>query len=336
MRRRVQWLLWNPTERRLRTPWRLLAGTVVLTLATITALVALQTVGAAVGLTALLAGFASITRSLAVSGFLGVVVALVLLGIAVTVDRRRPSDYGLRIDREWLFDCGVGLLIGAGAMTAVVLVGVAGGWLVIEGVRVSAAGLSLLAGLLVVFLIVGIYEELLIRGYLLTNLAEGFGWFEHIGPRSAAAVATLVSSVAFGGFHAVNPNATLVSTAVISVAGVMLALGYLFTGELAIPIGIHITWNVFQGLVYGLPVSGATLPVSVVDTTIRGPTVVSGGEFGPEAGLLGMGGIALAALGIAVYCRERDGTLAIDPAVTRPDLRNSPPIADQPVEQTGE
>jgi membrane protease YdiL (CAAX protease family) len=105
----------------------------------------------------------------------------------------------------------------------------------------------------------------------------------------------------------------------------MLALGYLYTGELAIPIGVHITWNAFQGLVYGLPVSGAELPVSLVETTTRGPQIVSGGAFGPEAGLLGLAGVSVSALGIVVYCRYQYGTLAIDPDITTPNLRDVTP-----------
>jgi len=296
---------------------------VLLTMATVVSVLLIQTLGEAVGLTGLLTGLEATVRSLALSAILGVVVMLTLAAIAWTVDRRRLSDYGLRIDREWWLDCGVGLLIGAAAMTTVFVIGVAGGWLVIEQVGLSTESVSLLVGLVAVFLIVGIYEELLIRGYLLTNLAEGCLWFERLGPRSAVAIATLVSSVIFGGFHAMNPNATLVSTTVIAAAGVMLALGYLYTGELAIPIGIHITWNAFQGLVYGLPVSGSALPVSVVKTTSRGSGTVTGGPFGPEAGLLGLGGIGLAALGVVVYCRARKGTLVIGSAVTTPKLRGS-------------
>lgn len=324
MRRRFQWLVWNRLEHRLRTPWRLVFGTVLLTLATIVSVLTIQTAGTAIGLTSMLAGLESTVGALTLSAILGVVVVVTLVGIAWMIDRRQLSDYGLRVDREWWIDCGVGLLIGAAAMTVVFVIGVAGGWIVIEQVGLSTGTLSVFVGLVAVFLIVGVYEELLIRGYLLTNLAEGFRWFDRLSPRSSAVIATLVSSVIFGGFHATNPNATLVSAAVISLAGIMLALGYLYTGELAIPIGIHITWNTFQGLVYGLPVSGSALPVSVVETTSRGSATVTGGPFGPEAGLLGVVGIGVAALGIAVYCRVRKGTLGVDSEVTMPKLRSSP------------
>ncbi|MEA1930746.1 MAG: CPBP family intramembrane glutamic endopeptidase [Euryarchaeota archaeon] len=318
--RRLQWALWNGSERRLRTPWRLLLGTVLFLLVSIATLLSLQLLRETAGIS-LLAGFGPATRPLVLNAIGGLVVLGTLLAVAWLLDRRYLSDFGLGIDREWWVDCGFGLALGGGVMTAMVVVGIAGGLLAVESVGLSGT-LPQLAGLVAVFLLVGVYEELLVRGYLLTNFAEGFRWFDRLSPRAAALSATLLSSLVFGGLHATNPNATLLSTAVISAAGVMLALGYLYTGELAIPIGVHITWNAFQGLVYGLPVSGAELPVSLVETTSRGPQIVSGGAFGPEAGLLGLAGVGVSALGIVMYCRSRYGTLAIDPDITTPDLRD--------------
>lgn len=319
--RRLQWVLWNGSERRLRTPWRLLLGTVLFLLVSIAILLSLQLLRETAGI-GLLDGFGPAIRLQVLNALGGLVVVLTLVAVAWLLDRRRLSDYGLGIDREWWVDCGFGLALGGGVMTVMVVAGIAGGWLVVESVGLSAGTLPQLAGLVAIFLLVGFYEELLVRGYLLTNFAEGFQWFDRLSPRVAAVCATLLSSLVFGGLHAANPNATLLSTAVIAAAGLMLALGYLYTGELAIPIGLHISWNAFQGLVYGLPVSGTELPVSVVETTSRGPELVSGGAFGPEAGLLGLAGVGVSALGIVVYCRSRYGTLAIDPDVTTPDLRN--------------
>lgn len=318
--RRLQWLVWNRSERRLRAPWRLVAGTVCFLVVTIAAVVTLGPVAAAVGIE-FFVGFGPATQPLVINAVLGLVVAVTLVPVGWFLDRRRLADYGLRVDRQWLVDCGVGLLIGAVAITAVVALGVAGGWIAVVDTGLSADSLWLFGTLIAVFAVVGIYEELLVRGYLLTNLAEGFRWFDVVDHRVAVAAATLLSSGVFGALHTMNPNATLVSTAVISAAGVMLALGYLYTGELAIPIGVHITWNVFQGLVYGLPVSGIELPVTLIATTSRQPTVVSGGAFGPEAGLLGLFGVVLAAFGIIVYSRYQYGTVGIVPEVSLPELR---------------
>jgi len=320
--RRLQWLVWNRTERRLRAPWRLLVGTVFFGIVTVATVLVLGPVALAFGI-GFFVGFGPTTQPLIVNAVLGGIVTAGLVPVAWFLDRRRFADYGVRIDRQWLFDCSIGLLIGAAAMTTVLGVGVAGGWIVVDSLQLSADRLGLFGLLVAVFVVVGIYEEILIRGYLLTNLAEGFRYFELLDHRIAVTLATLLSSGLFGALHLSNPNATWLSTAVISAAGVMLALGYLYTGELAVPIGIHITWNVFQGLVYGLPVSGIELPVTLVATTSREPAVVSGGAFGPEAGLLGLFGVVFAAAAIVLYTRSQYGTVALVEAVSTPDLRNA-------------
>jgi hypothetical protein len=236
------------------------------------------------------------------------------------VDRRRFADFGFGVDRDWWVDLGFGFGLGAALMTLVFLVELALGWVVVVGTFAPRG--SFLAGFLAVlalFVVVGVQEELLARGYLLTNVCEGLrGW---LGDRGATAVAVVVSSAVFGALHLGNPNATLVSTLSVSFAGVMLALGYVLTDELAIPIGLHVSWNLFQGAVYGFPVSGLGLDVAVVAVSQRGPDLWTGGAFGPEAGLLGIAAIALGTLATAGYVRLRYRFLAVHPSLTVPDLR---------------
>jgi len=161
------------------------------------------------------------------------------------------------------------------------------------------------------FLFVGYYEELLVRGYLLRNLAEGLG-LGTISTRWALLLAWLFTSALFGFLHAGNPNASAVSSANIGLAGLFLGLGILLTGELAIPIGLHIAWNFFQGNVFGFPVSGTR----VSDATLfaiqqRGPAQWTGGAFGPEAGLIGLVAIAIGSGLILLWVRWRTGRIAI-------------------------
>ena len=319
--RRLRWLLWNRSERRLRAPWRLSLGLVFFVLVAVASVLGLQLLRAALGVDGLLDAVGPTVRPLVLNAVVGLVVAAALVVVARLLDRRRLSDFGLRLDREWWVGWAVGVAVGAAAITAVVAVGLAGGWLAVDRVGPTAGSPQAFVALAAVFVVVGFYEELLIRGYLLTNLAEGFRWVDRVGAPVAAALATLLSALLFGGLHATNPNATLASTAVISVAGVMLALGYLYTGELALSVGIHTTWNAAQGLVYGLPVSGITLPVSAVRVVPQGSTAVSGGPFGPEAGLLGLFGVIAAALAVVGYCRLRYGTLAVRPTISSPALR---------------
>lgn len=312
--------VWNADERRPRAPVRiccLVAVAVGLVIGTLL----LGRTGVSAWLTAVGSGAVATTlRTVA-----GIVVSAVTVSLAVAitgryVDRRHLRDFGLRIDRDWWLDYGFGLALGAGLMTLVFGVELAAGWIRITGtLQPRGSFLVRFAGLVVVFVAVGFYEELLLRGYLLTNGAEGL--VGRLGDRGAVAAATVFSSLLFGVAHGSNPNATLVSTLAIVLAGGMLAAGYVLTGELAIPVGLHTTWNLFQGGVYGFPVSGLGIGASVVGIDQRGPRLLTGGDFGPEAGLVGLGAMALGTLAIAGWVRVRSGDLTLAPAVTTPELR---------------
>jgi hypothetical protein len=171
------------------------------------------------------------------------------------------------------------------------------GWVVVtETLHVAIAGLSFIVaiiGALLLFVVVGVTEELLARGYHLLNLAEALhgSW---LGRRAALLIAWLISSSLFGLLHIFNPNATWYTTLALMVAGLFLGLGFLLTGSLALPISLHITWNFFQGNVFGFPVSGNQYQSATFFAIEQGgPALWTGGAFGPEAGLLGLLAILL-------------------------------------------
>jgi len=144
----------------------------------------------------------------------------------------------------------------------------------------------------------------------LINLAEGLN-HHRIGKRNALLLAYGISSLVFGLLHLGNPNANWVSVLNISLAGLFLGLGMVLTGSLAIPIGLHITWNFFQGNVFGFPVSGIQAGASVIATQSVGPAWLTGGVFGPEGGLLGLGAMLIGILLILLWVRRR-GNLNLD------------------------
>ncbi|WP_424007537.1 lysostaphin resistance A-like protein [Haloferax denitrificans] len=305
-------ILWNDTERRPRAPFRLLATPVVFVVVSLAVGLSLST---ALGDLAQSSRLVSLVVSLVSVGASG----LAALVVARYVDRRTVADLGLGLDREWAADLGFGLALGTGLMTVVFVVGVAAGWIAVSPAPLGVDRLLGVGSLLAFFVVVGIAEELLLRGIVLTDVAEGLRW--RFDPDAAVAGGLVISSAVFGVAHYANPNAGLTSTLSITLAGVMLGLGYALTGDLAIPTGVHISWNFVQGGVFGFAVSGLDFGTSLVETTERGPDVITGGAFGPEAGLLGVGAIVLGAVCIAAYVRARRGDLGFDPSVTVPDLR---------------
>lgn len=228
-------------------------------------------------------------------------------------DRRSLADFGLHLNRAWWLDLGFGLLLGGLLMALIFAVELAAGWVTItetfkHGIVVGFVPAILLG--LWQYVAVGIAEEVLSRGYLLRNLAEGLN-LRAIGPKWALGLAYFLSSALFGLFHFFNPNASWISTLLLVAAGLFLGLGYILTGELAIPIGLHISWNFFQGKVFGFPVSGHYTGTTFIAIQQGGPTAWTGGEFGPEAGLIGLAAIVLGCALTLAWVKWRTGKLAL-------------------------
>jgi len=108
--------------------------------------------------------------------------------------------------------------------------------------------------------------------------------------------------------HAFNPGFGITALVGLFLAGLVLAEAYLVTRQLWLPTAFHLSWNFSEGPLYGFPVSG--LPTEgLLTVTPHGPEVVTGGAFGPEAGLVVIVGIGLAALILAGVGRWRRHTL---------------------------
>jgi uncharacterized protein len=211
------------------------------------------------------------------------------------LDRRPISDFGFRFNRAWWRDLVFGLVLGGLLMALVFVVELAAGWIEITGYTANAGSEGFAVWIitaLLFFISVGIYEEMLFRGYYLRNIAEGLEG-HLINPRRALLLAFFLSSAFFGVAHAANPNATFISSFNIAIAGLFLGIGYLLTKNLAIPIGLHITWNFFQGNVFGFPVSGSLAGATFIEVNQVGPELITGGAFGPEAGLTGLAAMLL-------------------------------------------
>jgi len=154
-------------------------------------------------------------------------------------------------------------------------------------------GMASASGILVplaVALGAGFGEELTFRGGIFRVLEDGFG----------TAVALAVSAVAFGFVHALNPGASIVSTAAIALeAGVFLGLAYAATRSLWLPIGLHFAWGFTEGGIFGANVSGHPYH-GIFQFSLSGRDILTGGAFGPEASVVAVGISLVASLVLAV------------------------------------
>ncbi|MFC6786793.1 CPBP family intramembrane glutamic endopeptidase [Halobaculum halobium] len=296
-------IVWNDAERRPRAPVRLVVALLAILVALVAGGVAAAVLGLPVPLSTVLPMLA---------------VAAATLLAARYVDRRTIADLGLRAESGTFPDLAAGLALGVLLQAGIAVAGVAAGWFRVADTFVgTAAGFG---SVLFVFLVVGVYEELVSRGLLLVNVAEGLRF---AGERVAVGGALAASAAVFGLLHAGNPGASVASTVGITLAGAFLGVGFVLTGRLSFPVGVHISWNAAQGLLFGFPVSGLGIEAAVVDLESTGPTLATGGSFGPEAGLLGMGAILVGTLATVAWVRYRegDGGLGVDSRVTTPTLR---------------
>lgn len=313
MRRQVAGLFWNPAERRLRAGWRLLLFAVLLVV--VASFMQAALVFATAPLLDRLSRSVGVEASRGVDGLsagLAISTAVALAGRLM--DRRPLADFGWHMRRGWWLDWAFGMALGALLMAGIFSAEMALGWVTVTDIWRPVGGLPFPVAILlplIAFMLVGYYEEVLVRGYLLRNLAEGVG-FGLIGSRWALLLAWLLTSALFGFLHAGNPNASLLSSVNLALAGLFLGLGILLTGELAIPIGLHIAWNFFQGNVFGFPVSGTRVSdASFLVVRQTGPEFWTGGAFGPEAGLIGLIAMAVGSGLIVLWVRWRTGRIAI-------------------------
>ena len=204
------------------------------------------------------------------------------------LDHSSLDNLGLQ-KHKWLRYLAAGLALGALLMVLVFAALWAAGWLTFE--RSDSWRSLAFAASVPTWMAISFVEELAFRGYIMQGLARAWG------PPAAVAV----SSLLFGAVHGLNPNASVMGVLNIVVVGVLLACAYLVTRSLWLPVGLHIGWNLTEIQVLGFPGSGHVEP-AILRTITHGPEVMTGGAFGPEAGLLAL---AATVLGIVILLAGR-------------------------------
>ncbi len=280
----------SPEERRLRAGWRLLGQFLIMaTLSFLFGLIILGVLGptqiSPIEWIAQVSNFFTIT--------VGVYIARRLL------DRRSFLSLGLKWNAKAVRDLLFGFLLTGFMMGLIYLVDWVLGWLRFEGYAWETGnGTGFIRGvflMLAIFIGVGWNEELISRGYWLQNIAEGLNLFWGV----------ILSSIFFAMAHLLNPNVSGMAILGLVLAGMFLAYGYLRTRQLWLPIGLHVGWNFFEGVVFGFQVSGLSEMPRLIFQTVNGPELITGGAFGPEAGLVMMPVLALGAIVIRWYTRGR-------------------------------
>ena len=294
---------WNYTEHRPRALWRILGAFV------------LVAIGSQL-LPSVLFGNSNLPPSLlglAQNIFTVVTVLLVVIIWARFVDHRRLTAYGLKVGPDWIRDASVGIVIAFIAWGLALAVHLTTGWAHISAVLSPGTAenalpfIIALAAFVVQFLLVGIWEELLFRGLMLTNAAEGFHtrW---LSERGAVLAGLAVSSLLFGVVH-VDQATSLPALGFWVLMGMVLGSTYIITDSLALPIGLHFATNLAFNNVYGL--SNVRPETAEVAAAVLRPEFTGPARFVGVSGLVNIGVVVLI-VGLSIgYVAVRYGSIRV-------------------------
>ena len=187
------------------------------------------------------------------------------------MEKRAVSELS---DRRAVRELSVGLVLGALLFSVSVGILAALGVYQITGNNGWQATIAVLPPCI----LAGVLEEVVFRGIVFRILEQWLGSW----------IALAISAVIFGGLHLLNPGATLLNAAAISIeAGVLLAAAYMLTRRLWFCIGIHIAWNFTQGGIFSVAVSGGESK-GLLQSRMVGPDWLTGGAFGAEASVVAL------------------------------------------------
>jgi len=219
-------------------------------------------------------------------GFLGTILSVWIF--RRFIDRKSMVSLGLTFE-NYRND----LIAGMGWGIALIVIGFVvlylSGMLKIVGTSFNLLDLILY---FILFIIAAFNEEILVRGYILSNLMDSMNKY----------VALIVSSVLFAALHLANANMSVIAFINLVLAGLILGIYYIHKRNLWFPIGIHLTWNFFQGPVFGFEVSGNKTG-SIILQEVNGSDLLTGGEFGLEGSLIATVSIILMTL--VIHFRHR-------------------------------
>ena len=152
---------------------------------------------------------------------------------------------------------------------------------------------------LIGYMIQGLAEEVICRGYLLVSLSR----------RNSVWYSVILSSGVFMAMHMSNEHVTVLAYINLFLCGLLFGLLFVESGSIWMVAALHSGWNFLQGNIFGISVSGTAKASSVFDSSFAdGWSFMNGGDFGLEGGLAVT--IVLAVGIYVVYRRmERRGML---------------------------
>ncbi|WP_160647317.1 CPBP family intramembrane glutamic endopeptidase [Chengkuizengella marina] len=205
---------------------------------------------------------------------LGFILAVILMYIIF--EKKQKWFIGWK-QRDWGKQVLFGSIIGMILMSISFLIIWILGGVTVDSINANSGLWIQLALSFLIFILTAVNEELFCRGYLQGLFKYHYGVWPAI----------LSSSFIFAGLHLFNASVLDSPLPLINIflVGVLLALSREVSGGLWMPIGIHLTWNYFQGNIFGFEVSGNEVN-SWIQISSQGSSLINGGLFGAEGSIV--------------------------------------------------
>jgi uncharacterized protein len=207
--------------------------------------------------------------------------------VMAVIEKRSVGDYGLPGRHAFGKSFWVGMVWGIVAITGLMLaIGGVGdfslGGLALHGRRILKFAVFW-GGF---FIIVGLFEEFLLRGYTQFTLTRGMGFWP----------AAVMLSTFFAALHIGNPGETWVGLVAVSAIGLFFCLTLRRTGNLWFAVGFHASWDWGESYLYSVPDSGGMVTGHLMHSSFHGSRWLTGGSVGPEGSVLVFMVLALTAV----------------------------------------
>jgi membrane protease YdiL (CAAX protease family) len=190
------------------------------------------------------------------------------------IEKRSLHSIGF-VKKKGVSDYFLGLLIGLILFSFSVLIAYLTGSVEFNGLNPTIPyGIILL--FLIAFIIQGMSEEVILRGYLMVSLST----------KIPVIAAILINSLIFSVLHFTNPGASPLAALNIALFGIFASIFALKSDSLWGVCGIHSAWNFVQGNFFGFKVSGLDTTSSILSfSASEAGSLFNGGSFGMEGGL---------------------------------------------------
>lgn len=220
--------------------------------------------------------------------FLGI--SLTYMAYVKLVEKRSLETMGFT-SKNRLSEYLKGLVLGFLLFFLAWLISLILGGNIFKGIKqnISIRALSLL---FLGFMIQGMTEEVVCRGFLMVNISRRYG----------LRIGIIVNSLFFSALHLANPGINFISLLNIFLVGLVFSL-YMVWRENIWGVGaMHTMWNFAQGNIFGVAVSGMDMKETIFLTEKIGDNnIINGGIFGIEGSLAGT---IVLVIGIIVIYRK--------------------------------